>query len=118
MNPKMSKYSRNYVDETKYMLFLIIEEDQLLEKCNKIWNEVSKSINKEFDSDLVYNEKYLRIKIKSDESKINPNFLIDKIPKEGGHCISLSVILIDSVLKRSTNYYSQVFLEECKYIVK
>ena len=28
------------------------------------------------------------------------------------------VILTDSVLKIGKNYYSQVFLEECKYIIK
>ena len=30
----------------------------------------------------------------------------------------LSVILIDSVYRTGKNYYPQVFLEECKYIVK
>ena len=40
----------------------------------------------------------------------------DGIPKEGSHCICLSVILIDSALGK--NYYVQVSLEECKYIIK
>ena len=30
----------------------------------------------------------------------------------------LSVILIDSVLRSGKNYYHQVFLEECEYVVK
>ena len=30
----------------------------------------------------------------------------------------LSVILIDSVYKTGKNYYPQLFLEECKYVVK
>ena len=30
----------------------------------------------------------------------------------------MSVILIDSVFRTGKNYYLQVFLEECKYIVK
>ena len=38
--------------------------------------------------------------------------------KEGSHCIFLSVISIHSVLKMGKNYYPQVFLEECKYIIK
>ena len=38
--------------------------------------------------------------------------------KEDYHCIFSSVILTDSALKRVKNYYLQVFLEECKYIVK
>ena len=30
----------------------------------------------------------------------------------------LTVILIDSVYRKDENYYPQVFLEECKYVVK
>lgn len=60
---KVSGYTRNYHDGTKYRSYLI-EHDQLLEKCNEVWNEVSKSIIREFDSDLVYNAKYLRTKLK------------------------------------------------------
>ena len=30
----------------------------------------------------------------------------------------LSVILIDSVFRTEDNYYPQVFLEECKYVLK
>ena len=40
------------------------------------------------------------------------------MPKESYHCIYLSVELIGSVFKMSKIYYSQVFLEQCKYIVK
>ena len=50
------------------------EDTKLLKKCNKIWNKVSNSIRKESDSEPVYNEKYLRTKIKSCEDKINTTF--------------------------------------------
>ena len=40
------------------------------------------------------------------------------IPKEGSQYICLSVILIDSDFKTGKNYTPQVFLEECKYILK
>ena len=35
---------------------------------------------KKFDSEPVYNEKYLKAKIKSDNGKINTNFHDNKIP--------------------------------------
>ena len=38
--------------------------------------------------------------------------------KGGSDCIFLSMVLIDCVSKMGKNYYSQVFLEECKYIAK
>ena len=40
------------------------------------------------------------------------------MPKEGSQCICLSVVLIDSVYRTGKNYYPQVFLEECIYVVK
>ena len=45
-------------------------------------------------------------------------FPTDGMPKEGSHCICLSVILIDSVLEIGKNYYPQVFLEECRIKIK
>ena len=41
-----------------------------------------------------------------------------KILKKGSQCIFLSVTLINSVFRTGKNYHCQVFLEECKYIVK
>ena len=84
----------------------------------KFGKNVSNIIKKEFDSKPVYTEKYIKTKIKSYNRKINTNFHNNKIPNEGSHCIFLSVILIDSVYKKDKNYYPQVFLEECKYVVK
>ena len=42
----------------------------------------------------------------------------NKIPKEDSKFICLSVVLINSVFRTGKSYYHQVFLEECKYIVK
>ena len=52
----------------------LIKHDRLLEKYDKIWKKVSKSIKKEFDGEPVYNGKYLKTKIKSSKGKINTNF--------------------------------------------
>ena len=49
MLPKMSEYRKNF-NETKYMSFLK-KDDELLEKCSKIWDKVSDSIKNVFDSD-------------------------------------------------------------------
>ena len=59
----MSPYRTDF-DETKYMYFLI-KDDELLKKYNKIWEKVKNGIKKNFDIKLVYNEKYLKGKIKS-----------------------------------------------------
>ena len=48
---------------------LLINNDELLDKYNEIWDKVSNTIKEGFDSEYVYLEKYLITKIKSDERK-------------------------------------------------
>ena len=114
--PNISAYRKDF-DETKYISFLV-KDDELLEKYNEIWKKVKNSLKKEFDSEPVYNEKYLKANIKSYKGKINTNSHDNKIQKEGSQFIFLSVILIDSVFRTNKNYYPQVLLEEWKYIVE
>ena len=68
----MSAYRKDF-NEAKSLPFLI-KEDKLLEKYNEIWEKVQNIIKKEFVSEPVYNEKYLKAKIKSYNKKINTNF--------------------------------------------
>ena len=72
---------------------------------------------KKIYSEPIYNEKYLKDKIKSCNAKTGTNFRNNKIAKEGSQFIGLLVILIDSVF-RTEIYYLQVFLQERKYVVK
>ena len=64
MFPKTSAYGKSYDGQTKWM-YLLIEDDDLLEKYNTIWDKVSADIKKEFYSELVYNGKFLKTNIKS-----------------------------------------------------
>ena len=66
-----------------------MKDDELLQKYNEIWEKVKNSLKKEFDSEPVYNEKYLKAKIKSYNGKINTNFHGNKIPKKGSQLIWL-----------------------------
>ena len=66
----------------------------------------------------MYNEKYLKDKIKSYNRKINTNFHNNKIPKQSYKLIRVSLGLIDSVFGTGKNYYPQVFVEEFKHVVK
>ena len=63
MFQKTSAYVKSYDRKTKWMYFLI-EDDDLLEKYNTIWDKVSVDIKKEFDSKPVYNKKCLKTKVK------------------------------------------------------
>ena len=112
--PKKSVYRKDF-DETKYMSFLI-RDDELLKQNKK--SKVKNAIDKEFDNETVCNEKYIKAKIKSYDGKVNSNFPNNKISKKDCQCICLSVILIDSVFRAGKNYHPQVFFEEYKCVVK
>ena len=63
----MSIYKRDF-DETKFMYFLIKKWKQI-DKYNEIWEKVSNIIFKKFNSELVYNKKYLKAKKKLTQKK-------------------------------------------------
>ena len=116
MSLKTSTFVKGYDVQTKWMYFWI-EDDDLLQKYNTIWDEVSPDIKKEFDSEPVSNENFLKTKIKSHGDEVT-DFYNKKIPKVDSNHTCLAVISLDSVLKKDNNYYPQVFLKECKYIDK
>ena len=76
--PKMSRYK--YI-KVNVCLFLI-KYEKLLEKYNEIWKKVNNITNNEFDSNAVYNEKYIKTKIKSYNGKINTISTITKQQKK------------------------------------
>ena len=64
MLPKTSTYVKRYDRQTKWMHFLI-KDDDLLKKYNTNWDKVNADIKKEFDNELVYNKTFLKTKTKS-----------------------------------------------------
>ena len=105
----MSEYRRDS-DETKYMSFLI-KNYELPEKYNEIQDKVSKVIKEGFDSESVYNEKYLKTEIKSYDGKINTHFCDNKVPEEGSQYICLPIVLVDSVYRKLKDIIHSCFLK-------
>ena len=58
MFPKTRAYVKGYDGQTKWMYFLI-EDDDLLERYDNIQDKVSADIKKEFDSNPVSNKNFL-----------------------------------------------------------
>ena len=116
--PQMIGYVKNF-DSNKTMS-LKVEDNKLLKKYDKIWEIISDLLNIEFDSEPVYgdNDKYIKTKIKMFEDKVNTNFQGKDVPKEDAPYKCLSLIVLESVIRVSKKYYSQTFLEECKYVIK
>ena len=69
-------------------------------------------------SEPIYDDKYIKTKIKTFSSMINTLFSGNEIPKERNQYICIAVICIDSVLKVDKKNYPQVYLEQSKYKIK
>ena len=93
-----------------------ISDNKLLKKYNRIWKRVEKLLKIEFDSKPVHgdNDKYIKAKIKIYGVTVNTNFRDKKMPKVKAPCKSLSIILLDSVVKVKKKH-PPTLLEECKY---
>ena len=58
----------------------------------------------------------MKTKIKIYAASTITNFHKNKIPNEKAPCKCLSIIMLDSVIIANKKYYSQIPLEECKYV--
>ena len=70
------------------------------------------------EQDSVYDEKYIKAKVREFNGVVKTNFLGDEIPKEGVHYACIACITIDSVMRIKKMNYPQVYLEEWKYKMK
>ena len=66
----------------------------------------------------IYENKYLKAKVREFDSDIKTNFLGNGLPKENIYHTCIASITIDSVLRMNKKNYPQVYLEECKYKIK
>ena len=69
----MTGYLNISEDGTRQMSFLT-DNNEFLERYTKIWEKISDLIDKKFDSDPVYNNKYINAKIRSYNNDIITNF--------------------------------------------
>ena len=113
----MSRYIKYFGNSGKNMSFLI-KDDVCLDKYNEIWDKIKETLNIKFHSMPVYDEKYIKAKVREFNGVIKTNFLGDEIPKEGVHYACIPCITIDSVMRMKKMNYPQVYLEECKYKIK
>ena len=96
----------------------LIKNSEVWEKYEDIWNVIKNKLNIKFHSQPIYENKYLKAKVREFNGNIKTNFLGNDIPKENMYYTCIACINLDSVLKIDKLYYPQVYLEECKYKLK
>ena len=93
----------------------LIKNNEVRKKYEEIWNVIKNKLNIKFLSQPVYENKYLKTKVREFDGNIKTNVLGNNIPKENTYYTACRAI--DSIIKMNKNNYSQVYLEECKYKV-
>ena len=115
--PQMSGYIKYFENGSKNMSFLI-EDNEVWDKYDKIWDAVKDKLGIKFHSEPVYEYRYLKAKVREFDGVIKTNFLGNDTPKENMHYTCIACITIDSVMRIDKKNHPQVYLEECKYRVK
>ena len=87
-----------------------IEQNSVLLKYNDIWNKTKKILNMKFYSTPIYDQKYIRIKVKN--GVVNTIFWNDGTPNENVHYTFIAPISIDSVMRMDKKNYLQVYLKD------
>ena len=115
--PQMTGYIKYFENGGKNMSFMV-KDDIVLDKYNKIWDKIKEKLNIKFHSIPVYDETYIKAKVREFDDKIKTNIFGDRVPKEKIHYACIACIAINSVTKIYKKDYPQVYLEELKYRVK
>ena len=79
--PRMTGYIKYFAKGGKNMSF-VIKDDDVLDKYNEIWDKIKETLSIKFHSMPVYDEKYIKAKVREFNGVIKTNFLSDEVPKE------------------------------------
>ena len=115
--PQMNGYIKYFENGGKNMS-LSIKNNEVWEKYEDIWNVIKNKLNIKFHSQPIYENKYLKAKVREFDGSIKTNFLGNNVPKENTYYTCIACITLDSVIKMNKKNYPQVYLEECKYKIK
>ena len=96
--PQMSGYIKYFENGGKNMSFLI-ENDEVWDKYDKIWDVIKNKLGINFHGEPVYEYKYLKVKVRQFDGVIKRNFLGNDVLKENMHYTCIACITIDSVLR-------------------
>ena len=115
--PKMSGYVKTFKDKggdknkCNKLMSLHKDDEKLLEKYKTIWTKAEDLKNIELNALPVYDDRYIKTKIRTYGDKIYTNFHGLSALEDGIECKSITVISIDSLFVYGNKYDMQVHLD-------
>ena len=107
-----------YFDNNGKNMSLMIEDDNVFVKYSDVKNKIKEIKDIKFHNTPVYDERYIKAKVKEFNGVVNTNFLSIEVPKKGVYYTCIACINIDSVMKMDKKNYPKVYLEGYKYKIK
>ena len=92
-----------------------IDDENLLERYKTIWSKIEDLKNIKLNALQVYDNRYIKTKIRTYDDKNYINFRGINVPEDDRECESFVVICIDFLLVYNNKYYIQVYLDNCAY---
>ena len=105
--PQMTGYIKYFEKGEKNMSF-VIKDDDVLDKYNEISDKIKEALSIKFHSTRIYDEKYIKAKVREFSGVIKTNILVGKIPKGSLHYTCIACITIDFVMRTEKKNYPQV----------
>ena len=84
----MSGYIKYFENGSKNISFMV-KNDAVLHEYNEIWDKIKEKLNIKLHSTPVYDEKYIKSKVREFDGLVNIIFLGNKIPKKTSITLAL-----------------------------
>ena len=94
---------------------LLIDDEKLLEKYKAVWSKIKHLKNIELIVLPVYDDRYIKAKIRTYGDKVYTNFCGLSVPEIDIECKTFTVISIGSLLVYKNKFCLQVYLDICVY---
>ena len=112
---KTFKVKDEIKDKNNKMMSFRKDDEKLLEKYKAILTKIEHLKSIELNALPVYDDRYIKTKIKTYSDKVYTNFRGLNVPKDDIGCESFTVTSIDSLLIYKNKYYLQVYLDNSAY---
>ena len=102
--PQMTGYIKYFENGGRNKSF-VIKDDDVVDKYNETWDKIKETLNIKFHSILVYDEKYIKAKVREFNGANKTNVLGEEIPEESMHYSCIACKNIDSVMRMQKKNY-------------
>ena len=110
---KIFKVTDGNKDENNKLMSFCIDDEKLLEKYKTTLTEDFKNIK--FNTLAVYDERYIKTKLKAYSNKVYTNFHSLNVPEDDIEWKSCTAASIHTLLLYDSKYYLQLYLDNCAY---